>query len=575
MIFIRYPALSALQMRSFQHKITGSIFGGSRCCSKNMEKYLEMNEEVTKSSCEQPKDDDTGQAEGANTVDSGTTVRKVREDPILFNFKLTIVRTVTLGTYTEKTARAYLDKVAAQKHHLPDGRVVQFSVKTYERWVRLFRESNEDCSVLETHSRIDKGVSRKLTPVVMERIKEFITLEPKSKEKSSAYAILRRLVHENLLENEDAVSEETIRRFIRDNNLREEAVIQDARIRHMFIMANVGDMWQADTCYYFKLYVKELEKWVYIQGIMDDHSRYIVSARCYLEDTASNFRKTLFYAIEHHHIPHMIIVDNGGPYVDKDLIDLCKRLGIALVHTRANDGAGKGALERWWRSIQGATMLDLIIDRPNSVEEVQKIVDDWVNDYHNKKNTGIKGKPLERYLDSIARHPVRKPESIQWLKGQFLASRERSVRCTCVSVDAIKFRVPDELARKKKLTVRYDPDDVRGTIYAVVDDKRYPLKEDDLEANSREKRNTGGRKAQLREKAEAKEAAKRAAAESTMESIPEITLPDDGKSIEVRRAEDRYARRTAGTSLQNASGSENSDSDAKPSLIGELDFSTF
>ena len=82
----------------------------------------------------------------------------------------------------------------------------------------------------------------------------------------------------------------------------------------------------------------------YIQGIMDDHSRYIVSARCYLEDTASNFRKTLFYAIEHHHIPHMIIVDNGGPYVDKDLIDLCKRLGIALVHTRANDGAGKGAL---------------------------------------------------------------------------------------------------------------------------------------------------------------------------------------------------------------------------------------
>jgi hypothetical protein len=201
--------------------------------------------------------------------------------------------------------------------------------------------------------------------------------------------------------------------------------------------------------------------------------------------------------------------------------------------------------------------------------------DDWVNDYHNKKNTGIKGKPLERYLDSIARHPVRKPESIQWLKGQFLASRERSVRCTCVSVDAIKFRVPDELARKKKLTVRYDPDDVRGTIYAVVDDKRYPLKEDDLEANSREKRNTGGRKAQLREKAEAKEAAKRAAAESTMESIPEITLPDDGKSIEVRRAEDRYARRTAGTSLQNASGSENSDSDAKPSLIGELDFSTF
>ena len=224
-----------------------------------------MNEEVTKSSCEQPKDDDTGQAEGANTVDSGTTVRKVREDPILFNFKLTIVRTVTLGTYTEKTARAYLDKVAAQKHPLQDGRVVQFSLKTYERWVRLFRESNEDCSVLETHSRIDKGVSRKLTPIVMERIKELIALAPKSKEGSSAYAIRRRLIREQLLEDDNAVSEETIRRFIRDNNLRVEAVIEDERIRHMFIMAHVGDMWQADTCYYFKIYAEVDKKWVYIQ----------------------------------------------------------------------------------------------------------------------------------------------------------------------------------------------------------------------------------------------------------------------------------------------------------------------
>ena len=435
-----------------------------------------------------------------------------------------------------------------------------------QKWVSDYKRGGIDA--LLPKERVDKGTTRVLDDNAIEEIFNLRNKYPK---------VNATMIHTMLVQNgfiPATVSVRAVQRFIKANDLKS-ARNPNVKDRRAFEEPEFGCMWQADTCYYFKLYVKELEKWVYIQGIMDDHSRYIVSARCYLEDTASNFRKTLFYAIEHHHIPHMIIVDNGGPYVDKDLIDLCKRLGIALVHTRANDGAGKGALERWWRSIQGATMLDLIIDRPNSVEEVQKIVDDWVNDYHNKKNTGIKGKPLERYLDSIARHPVRKPESIQWLKGQFLASRERSVRCTCVSVDAIKFRVPDELARKKKLTVRYDPDDVRGTIYAVVDDKRYPLKEDDLEANSREKRNTGGRKAQLREKAEAKEAAKRAAAESTMESIPEITLPDDGKSIEVRRAEDRYARRTAGTSLQNASGSENSDSDAKPSLIGELDFSTF
>jgi len=495
--------------------------------------------------------------------------KPVREDPILFNFKLSIVHTVVFQLYTEGSPRAFLLNMASKKHLLPDGREVQFSLKTYERWVRIYRESNEDSSSLEFHARSDKGRSRKLTSVVMERIKQLVELAP-SVEESSAYAVRRRLVSDKLLPNEDVVSIETIRRFIRDNNLRC-AVAPNERIRRMFVMPNVGDMWQVDTCYYFKIYVKKALTWVYVQGIMDDHSRYIIAARCYIEDTASNFRKTLFSGIEHHHIPSMIVADNGGPYIDSELCAICKRLGISLVHTRAGDGASKGCVERFWRTLEGATMLDLVVEQPETVEDVQKIVDNWVADYNKKVNTGVKGKPLDRYLESIKRHPVRKPESVEWLKKQFLHSDTRCVRCSCISVNGTKFHVPDELVHRKKLQIYYNPDDIQGTIYAVANDTSYPLKEEDFEANSRIKRNTGGRKAQLRERAEAKEAAKLVSAETT----PESSLTLDAKSVEIRRAESRFARRTSGTCFQDRAVTEDSDPDSEKSvsLIGALDFS--
>ena len=495
---------------------------------------------------------------------------EVRNDPVLFNFKLSVVTGVIFKLHDKNSAHAHLMTMAEKTHTLPDGRKVHYSLKTYERWVRDYRESNEDPASLDVHVRRDKGYSRKLTAVVMERISELVRLAPSTRA-SGAFAIRRRLIKENLLPNEEAVSLETIRRFIRSNALRRQVETEE-RIRHEFIMPNVGDMWQADTCYYFKIYVEKLKKWVYIQGIMDDHSRFIVAARCYDEDSAENFRKTLLYAISHHHIPRMLVVDNGGPYVDFNLRDVCKRLGIALVHTRACDGASKGAVERWWKTTQSATMLDLVLDNPKTVDDVQKIVDDWVADYHKKVNSGVAGSPLDRYLASIARHPVRKPESYEWLKEQFYCVRERYVKCSRISVDNIKFRVPDELAREKKLKVRFDSEDIRGTIYTVVNNKRYALEENDLVANSKEKRNTGGRMAQLKEKAAAKEAERKA----KTESASELFFTEDAKSVEKRRAETRYAQRTAGTPLQSSSEAANSDSEkAESSGIGGLDFSTF
>lgn len=169
---------------------------------------------------------------------------EVKNDPLLMNFKLSVVNVVIMKLYSEKSAHAYLKKLAERDHILDDGRVLHFGLKTFEGWVRNYRKSGMNVSSLETHVRSDKGASRKLPPFVINRISEYLQASPKS----TAAEVLQQLEEENLIVV-GLVSEETIRRLIKTNHLRPAVGTEDERIHHPFIMDNVGDMWQADTCY--------------------------------------------------------------------------------------------------------------------------------------------------------------------------------------------------------------------------------------------------------------------------------------------------------------------------------------
>ena len=504
------------------------------------------------------------------SVESGDK-KKELVDLLLWNFKVTIVQTAVNGLHGEKSCRAYLTGVASKKHTLSDGREVHFTLKTMERWVRDFKNSGKDTSSLLPKTRKDKGVGKKLSPKLIEEIKRLLEKTPTA----CATVIFRDLVDRHMMA-EDTVCVETIRRLIRNNGLRSK-ITKGEVIRHSFIFSEAGQLWEADTCYFLKIWAGKDKVWVYVQGIIDNHSRFIVAAKCYLEDTAENFRKTLMDALLHHHIPRMLLLDNGGPYIDKTLLEICGRLGIAIVHTKSGDGAAKGVVERWWRSLETWTIIDIARENPATVEEVQKLVDKWVTKYHTRVNTGVNGRPLDRLIASLRRHVVHKMPSKEWLYDMFLHEDTVTVYSdTVIRVGGKWYRLPDELAFEKKLLVRYDPDHIKETIYVLFEKKKYYLKEDDREANAHEPRNHGGRKAELREREEAKKKKKaeqaqeqeqkmgedelKARMESTMtpearellKEAKQALLRDgetDPKTLEEARAEERYSRRMAGSSI--------------------------
>ena len=443
----------------------------------------------------------------------------------LVQFKLGLVSSVIFQTHDMSSDRQELMRIAEKTYTLPDGRRKKYSYETLSRWVRDYKDKGICALFIKTRS--DRGQSRVLDDAIITRIVQIMKQVP-----SIRIAKLgRRLVTEGLLKEGD-VSDDTLARFVKNYDLRNPAVVEE-RIRRSFVVSEAGYLWESDSLYYIKLRRDGKLHWVFIQAILDNHTRMILAARCYWQDNARNFQDTFRYAVGRFHIPVKLYVDNGSPFIDRQLTAICNRLGVTLIHTRSNDGASKGVVERSWLSILMDTIPDIILDSIDTIEGLQEIVDRYTDAYNTRVNSGVGGIPVERYKASEKRIELRRAESSERLSSLFMNEASHFVyNDNTICKWKKKWELPDSLVLElhkdsaKHVTVYYDPHDGEGTIHVVYRGKSYPLAAHDPQANDGKPRNTGGRKTELAERAQKKQ--------------------EEKISLAERRAEERYAKRMAG-----------------------------
>ena len=444
--------------------------------------------------------------------------------------KFTIVAPVILKSHTEKSDHAFLVREAEKTHLIPGMGCRQFGVSTMEGWIKSYRQYG-DIRVLIRKKRSDQGEQRVLSEVAKTRILQILSQVPKA----HATVIHSRLCKEKVIQ-ENEVSVDTIRRYINAENLREmvmAGVKEETFMRYSFRMEAVGHMYECDSCYFTKIPVGEKYRWVYVQAIVDDYSRKILACRCYMNDNRENFLLTLRWAIARYGIPKTVYLDNGSPYVSKELLEACSKMKIAVIHTRSNDGASKGCVERLFKTMEGQTILELVLDQVATLEGVQEKVDEWATTYNHKVNTGVGGRPADLWDASAKKNGIRAVPSEEWLQNAFTREVCRVISNTgTVQQNNLHFRIPDEVRkgyRRKKINVFFDPSNVKESIYVIYLGKKFSLILDDPLENSTRKRERGGRKAQLEEQARAKKEKR-------------MTLAD-------QRAEERYRSRMAGTDI--------------------------
>jgi transposase InsO family protein len=152
-----------------------------------------------------------------------------------------------------------------------------------------------------------------------------------------------------------------------------------------------------------------------VSGI-DDHSRFVISARVVARATARPVCDALSMAMNEHGVPEQILSDNGkvftarfGPGPGPVLFDrICIDNGIKHILTAPRSPTTTGKIERWHKTLRREFLDGKVFD---SIEDAQAQLDAWVHHYnHERPHQSIGGvAPIERFKLAEPRDKPAKP----------------------------------------------------------------------------------------------------------------------------------------------------------------------
>lgn len=403
--------------------------------------------------------------------------KKYNEAIKIAHLRFAVIAPVIQGVFTEPTKTAYYKRVAQNPLKMPDGKSIVLNYNTFEKWEARYKRDGMD-GLMPT-SRSDIGVSRSLSPEVIDEIYRLLEQFPKI----NATLIYTKLVEDGFIKA-SKVSVCSVQRFIKNNNLKS-AVGQTIKDRKAFEEEFAGSMYQADTCHAIYITENNIKRKAYLFHIVDDFSRLIVGARFFYEDNAYNFQRVLKEAVAKHGICNKLYTDNGSPYLNSQLKLILASLGIIEIHAPIRDGAAKAKVERSFRTIKDTWLNGFDPSEVSSIEELNRLLADYVRKRNNTVNRNTGETPMERYSKHIER--IRFPKSREWLDECFMNRIIRKVNNdSTVSIDSVLYDVPMQFIRTK-IEIRYLPDDMKNA-YSIYQGKRYPIRATNKLENSRTKR---------------------------------------------------------------------------------------
>ncbi len=403
--------------------------------------------------------------------------KKYNESIEKAHLRFAVIAPVIQGVFTEPTKTAYYKKVAEKPLKMPNGKSIYLNYNTFEKWEACYK--NKGMDGLLPKSRSDIGMPRSLTDEAIHEIYRLIQQFPRI----NATLIYTKLIEDGFIKASN-VSVCAVQRFIKSNNLKA-ASIQNIKDRKAFEEEFPCSMYQADTCHALYLTECNVKRKTYLFHIVDDYSRFIVGARFFYADNAYNFQLVLKEAVARYGICNKLYCDNGSPYLNGQLKLILASLGIIEIHAPVRDGAAKAKVERSFRTIKDTWLNGLDVSGVSSIEELNRLLADYVRIRNNSVNRNTGETPMERYSRHIDR--IRFPKSREWLDECFMNRVLRNVNNdSTVSIDSALYDVPMQFIRSK-VEIRYLPDDMKNA-YILHQGKQYPVRATNKLENSRTKR---------------------------------------------------------------------------------------
>jgi len=223
----------------------------------------------------------------------------------------------------------------------------QFTWRTIETW--YCRYQKHGVTVMENKTRSDKGKTRKVS---LEAVQEAVDAILPKVHGAPKRAVLYRLCLEQGLLIRSQVAPNTFSRLVRQFDMLKPQAGSENKHRLAFAKAHANDMWQADTLYGPSLRLNGTSVQTRLIAFLDDASRVCCHGQFFPAENVDTLIEALRAAFYKRGVPNCLYVDNGSIYTSKEMIQICARVGCLLAHTPVRDGAAKGKVERFFRSVR-------------------------------------------------------------------------------------------------------------------------------------------------------------------------------------------------------------------------------
>ena len=349
--------------------------------------------------------------------------------------------------------RATANRLAKQQFNdVVNKRMVTFSERTIFRYYTNYKKYGFDG--LKPKVRCDKGTHPGIDSGI---ISDILALKKELPTRSAAKIITMLTLAGKMEEN--SIHVKTVNRILYQYGYTRDTLSKDKRLHIKHEKDRICAMWQSDVMSAF--YIPDGNngsKMAYLIGILDDHSRRDMHSEFYLDSTLPRLEDTLRKAVTKHGAPDSLYVDNGKIFISEQFKLLCARLGIRLKYATPYHPAGKGKIERYWKTIQDSFLPEIKKQPVKSLSELNDLYFAWKKaEYDNKIHSSISMSPKERWDKSLDNGAKLRFFSPVVLEEIFLHADERNVnKYGIISFEGNTYEALAELIGESVI-IRYSP----------------------------------------------------------------------------------------------------------------------
>jgi len=360
----------------------------------------------------------------------------------------------------ERSDRQILLTLTEESFLHPDGTIRQFSLATFKRKIKAFREKGIEG--LKPAPRSDEGNIRKGRTKALERAIEIKRANPFR----SCFMINLMLEDEGF----DSIPESTLQRHLSKRGITVRKLgYEGAIVRKRWSRDHTNSLWVGDFSQgpdVIDEYGVTRKTW--ISAFIDVHSRFVVVGIYALSCDMEALVRSLLAAFERHGKPKALYLDNAKVYRTPILGRGCLGLDIELLHRAPYDPQGGGIIERFFLTLQSQLENEILgpnkSKTPLGLGRLNELFSVWVDKvYHQRRHSETGQTPVQRYRDGLLHEVVPlRPEEV---RGHFYHQLKRTVnRDFCdLSIGKRLYRVPVEI-RGEKVQVRYPLGDLGNTV---------------------------------------------------------------------------------------------------------------